>query len=596
MHQKKSPSALRCVHILRSLAAAIVLCCFVHGQNAAAASSPTASSTAASSSTASAAPWWKHALVYEIYPRSFQDSNGDGIGDINGIIQRLDYLQRMHVDAIWLTPIYPSPQVDFGYDISNYEAIDPTYGSMQDFDHLIAAARQHHVRVLMDMVMNHTSDQSPWFQESRSSRNNPKRDWYIWRDGKGPGIPPNNWQSAFGHSAWTYDPTTKQWYYHRFYSAQPDLNWRNPEVQKAMFNVCRFWLDKGVAGFRLDAVPELFEDPQFRDEKILPGKNVFGDPNELHNYQQNLPEVHVIMRRLRKLVDSYPGNRVLIGETYLPNIQDQLAWYGGKAGNELQLPMDMQVGFINKLDVNEFRTKINQAETELDGFMPLFVFDNHDNPRSWDRYGDGKNNAAIARIVASILLTTRNTALMYYGQEIGMVTTPPKTLAEVQDPVGRVGWPKDKGRDGERTPMQWDPGKNAGFSTAAKTWLPIPPSYKTVNVQVESAQPDSLLHWYQRLIALRTDDAAMHTGATIMVNTSDSSVLSYVRKNPGSGPSVLVAMNFTAQPRTVSYDLAPQGIHGQHATALAETPGLANSLDLRRVTLPPFAVFVGSVQ
>lgn len=556
---------------------------------------PAAAQSSNASST-NTTPWWKHAVVYEIYPRSFQDTNGDGVGDINGIIQRLDYLEKLKINAIWLTPIYPSPLVDFGYDISNYEAIDPLYGSMADFEHLIAAAKAHHIRVIMDMVMNHTSDQSAWFQESRSSRNNPKRNWYIWRDGKGPGIPPNNWQSAFGHSAWTYDPTTKQWYYHRFYAAQPDLNWRNPEVQKAMLNACRFWLDKGVAGFRLDAIPELFEDPQFRDEKVLPGRNDFGDPNIAKNLTSNLPEVHDVMRALRKLIDSYPGDRVLIGETYLPTIQDQLAWYGGKAGNEIQLPMDMQVGLINKLDVNDFRRKINQAETELDGYMPLFVFDNHDNVRSWDRYGDGKNNAAIARIVGAILLTTRSAALMYYGEEIGMVTTPPKTKAEVQDPVGKTGWPKYKGRDGERTPMQWDTSKNAGFSSAAKTWLPVAANYKTVNVQVESAQPGSLLNWYKQLIALRAANLAMRSGENIMVDTSDSHVLSYIRKNPGKGPSLLVAINFTAQPHTVSYDLRPQGIEGRQTTAVLETGGVAKTVDLDHVVLPPFAVFIGNVQ
>lgn len=544
---------------------------------------------------AQAAPWWKHSLIYEIYPRSFQDTTGDGVGDINGIIQRLDYLQHLGVNAIWLTPIYPSPLVDFGYDISNYEAIDPLYGSMADFDHLIAAGKARHIRVIMDMVMNHTSDKSPWFQESRSSRNNPKRDWYIWRDGKGPGKPPNNWQSAFGHSAWTYDPTTKQWYYHKFYAAQPDLNWRNPQVEKAMFDACRFWLDRGVAGFRLDAIPELFEDPQFRDEKVLPGKNVFGDPRLDQSLTDNLPEVHDVMRRLRKLVDSYPGDRVLIGETYLPNIQQQLQWYG-KNNDELQLPMDMQVGFINKLNVDMFRSKINDAETQLNGNVPLFVFDNHDNPRSWNRYGDGKHDAAIARIVATILLTTRSSALMYYGQEIGMVTTPPKTKAQVQDPVGKTGWPKVKGRDGERTPMQWDSGKNAGFSTAAKTWLPIPPSYKTVNVQVESGQPDSLLNWYSKLIDMRKNIAALHNGQNVMVDTSDPNVLSYLRKDPGQGPSVLVAMNFTDKPQAVSYSLQAEGIQGSHATALLEDEGLGKDVDLSHVMLPPFGVFIGQVQ
>jgi alpha-glucosidase len=215
--------------------------------------------------------WWKHALIYEIYPRSFQDSNGDGVGDLNGITQRLDYLKGLGVDAIWLSPIYPSPQVDFGYDISNYEAIDRPYGTMADFDRLVAEAKKRNIRIIMDMVMNHTSDKHPWFIESASSKTNPKRDWYIWRDGKGPGEPPNNWQSTFGHSAWKWDPKTSQWYYHRFYAEQPDLNWRNPAVERAMFGVYRFWLNKGVAGFRLDAVPTLFEDEQLRDEKVLPG-------------------------------------------------------------------------------------------------------------------------------------------------------------------------------------------------------------------------------------------------------------------------------------------------------------------------------------
>lgn len=543
-----------------------------------------------------ATPWWQHAVIYEVYPRSFQDTNGDGIGDLKGIIERLGYLQKLGVNAIWLTPIYPSPQKDFGYDISNYEAIDPMFGTMADFDHLLAAAKAHHIRVIMDMVMNHTSDQSPWFKESRSSLHNPKRNWYIWRNGRGPGIPPNNWQSEFGGSAWTYDPTTKQWYYHKFLAAQPDLNWRNPAVEKAMFNVCRFWLNKGVAGFRLDAVPELFEDAKFRNEKVLPGKNVYGEPNLDQSRTENLPEVHVVMRALRKLVDSYPGNRVLIGETYLPNIKDQLAWYGGAKHDELQLPMDMQVGFINELNVAEFRTKINQAETELDGYMPLFVFDNHDNPRSWNRYGDGKHDAAIARIIASILLTTRSADLIYYGQEIGMVTTPPKTLSEVRDPAGIRGWPKYKGRDGERTPMQWNPGKNAGFSTAPKTWLPIPASYKQTNVKMELEQPDSLLHWYRDLIKLRRSIPALYRGQNIMVDTSDPNVLSYLRKDKGAMSAVLVAMNFTNKPRTVSYKLAKEGITSSKAEGLLEDQGMKKEENLKHMTLPPFAVFLGKVR
>ena len=271
--------------------------------------------------------WWKHAVIYEVYPRSFQDTNGDGLGDIKGITQRLSYLKSLGIDAIWITPMYPSPQVDFGYDIADYEAIDPQYGTMGDFDNLMKAAKQQGIRVIMDMVMNHTSDQNPWFLESRSSKTNPKRDWYIWRDGKDGG-PPNNWQSWFGHSAWTYDPKTKQYYYHYFYVQQPDLNWRNPEVRKAMYDTMRFWLDKGVAGFRIDAISRLFEDPNLHDDPILPGTNAFGDPNIEHKYTDNLPEVHDVLKELRKLVDSYPGNPVLLSEADEPNIVELAKMYG----------------------------------------------------------------------------------------------------------------------------------------------------------------------------------------------------------------------------------------------------------------------------
>ncbi|MEJ2006861.1 MAG: alpha-glucosidase [Acidobacteriota bacterium] len=557
------------------------------------------------------APWWKHAVIYEIYPRSFQDTNGDGIGDLNGIIKRLGYLQKLGVNAIWLTPIYPSPQVDFGYDISNYEAIDPMYGTMADFDRLLAEAKKHHIRVLMDMVLNHTSDRHPWFIESRSSRDNPKRDWYVWSNGKpasAPGVtpymkkfehdgrvPPNNWESVFGGSAWQWDPGTKQFYYHKFYPQQPDLNWRNPQVRQAMYNVCRFWLDKGVAGFRLDAIETLFEDTELRNERILPGENAFGDPREDDSRTSDLPQIHDVMRQLRQVADSYPGDRLLVGETYTRNTRDLLSMYG-LHGHQLQLPMDTQVGFINKMDVKDFRRKIYEAENDLDGHMPLFVFDNHDNPRSWNRYGDGKHDAAIAKILATVLLTTRSVALMYYGQEIGMVTTPPKTRAEVQDPIGKIGWPKNKGRDGERTPMQWEASKNAGFSTADHTWLPVPASYRTVNVASEEQDPDSLLNWYRTLIALRRSNPALYSGANIMVDTKNPDVLSFLRKNTSGGPSVLVAMNFTDKPHTVSFNLKAQGIQSTTARTLLENGGVEKTVQLGHVALPPFAVLVAEVK
>jgi len=537
------------------------------------------------------APWWKHALIYEIYPRSFQDSNGDGIGDLNGITQRLDYLQGLGVDAIWLTPIYPSPQVDFGYDISNYQAIDPQYGTMADFDRLVAEAKKRKIRVLMDMVMNHTSDKHPWFLESESSKTNPKRDWYIWHDGKGPAAPPNNWQSVFGHSAWKFDPKTSQWYYHKFYPEQPDLNWRNPAVQRAVFGAFRFWLNKGVAGFRLDAVPTLFEDEQLGDEQVLPGANSYGDPNLDDSQTNNLPEVHQVMRDLRRVSNSYAGNRVLIGETYLPDIAELRKWYG-VSHDELQLPMDMQVGFVNKMDAAAFRTRIDQAEHDLDDDQPLFVFDNHDNARSWNRYGDGKHNVDIARVIATLLLATRSAAIMYYGEELGMTTTTPARVEDVKDPIGKIGWPKEKGRDGERTPMQWDGAPNAGFTAASATpWLPVPPSYKTVNVAIESREDDSLLAWYQSLIQLRRENPELHDGSLTMLNVNDNNVLSWLRKTE-DGQSVLVACNFTAQTQTVAFDLS---IVKQLKTLLV-TPGNPEPDSPSSVKLPPYGVYIGQVQ
>jgi alpha-glucosidase len=546
--------------------------------------------------------WWKHAVIYEIYPRSFQDSNGDGIGDLNGITERLDYLQSLGVNAIWLTPIYPSPQVDFGYDISNYEAIDPQYGTMADFDRLLAEAKKRNIGIIMDMVMNHTSDQHPWFIESKSSRTNPKRDWYVWRDGKGytpdgKPIPPNNWISDFGGSAWEWDPTTKQFYYHEFYKQQPDLNWRNPEVEKAMFGAVRFWLDKGVVGFRLDAIPSLFEDPQLRDEPYTGVIDAYGDRAVSDIYTNNLPEVHVVMRKLRALVDSYPGDRVLIGETYLPNIEELDKWYGGASHNELNLPMDMQIGFINKLDAGLFRQRIQDVETQIHGNQPLIVFDNHDNPRSWNRYGDGEHDEAIARIVATMLYTIRGTAMMYYGQEIGMVTTVPARKDDVKDPIGKIGWPKEKGRDGERTPMQWDDSKNAGFSTADVTWLPVAPDYKTVNVKTEEPVPDSLLNWYKKLIELRANNPALHEGALTMLDPTNPNVLSYVRKGPPGSPSVVVSLNFTAQPQTVLLNLSGTGVTGSTVkTLMTDDPSLQSTTSLNGIVLPPFASWIASVQ
>lgn len=581
---------------------------------------PTAAELRAAAMPSHDATWWKHAVVYEIYPRSFQDSNGDGLGDLNGITQRLPYLEKLGVDAIWIAPMFPSPQVDFGYDVSDYEAVDPPYGTLADMDRLIAEAGKHHIRVCLDWVVNHSSDKHKWFAESASSRTNAKADWYVWNDGKpldasAPDyvkkaahdgmMPPNNWESIFGGSAWTWVPARKQFYYHKFYAQQPDLNWRNPAVEKAMFDGMRFWMDRGVAGFRLDAVPTLFEDTQNRDEPVLRGVNGQGNPNLKDIYTSNLPEVHDVIRRMRQVVDSYsktgfPGSRVLIGETYLPNTVELDKWYGGEAQNELQLPMDMLVGFRDRgerLDTNYLRRYLMEVETQVHGSQPMLVFDNHDNVRSHDRYADGKNDAAIDRMIATVLLTTRATALMYYGEELGMPTTTPTRVEDVRDPTGRTNWPKEKGRDGERTPMQWDGSAQSGFSANAKTWLPIPANYTKLNVTAEEADPKSLLRWYERMIEFRRTNATMRDGGMVFVDNANPNVLSYVRTAPTGAKPVLVTMNLTAMPQTVNPGLAAAGVQGTKLrTLLTDVPALEKQEQATDIALPPYGSLVAEVQ
>jgi alpha-glucosidase len=556
---------------------------------------------AAAPAAADGEPWWRHAVIYEIYPRSFQDSNGDGTGDLNGIAQRLDYLQQLGVDAIWIAPIYPSPQVDFGYDVSDYQSVDPQYGTLADFDRLLSEARRRNIRVLLDMVLNHSSDQHPWFIDAARSRDSPTHDFYVWNGGKpdaaGHPQPPNNWVSLFGGSAWEFVPAVGQFYYHRFYRQQPDLNWRNPRVEQTMFAAMRFWLDRGVAGFRLDAITELFEDAKLRDAPVLGGTNALGDPNLSDIYTKNLPEVHGVMRRLRAMVDRYPDHRVLIGETYLAKTSDLDAWYGGTRHDELQLPMDTLVGLGDRLDANTFRQHLRESQTELHDSQPLLVFDNHDNVRSWDRFGDGVHDAQIARIVAALLLTARDVALMYQGQELGQRTATPKRVEDVRDPIGVRGWPREKGRDGERTPMQWDTSNaQAGFSTNPHTWLPVSSDYRTVNVASEVADPDSLLNWYRRLIALRRSNRALRSGRMVMLDTGNASVLSYARVS-ADGETVIVSLNMSPQPRSVSLGLAQAGVHGTHLTTLLASPGPAQEADASGPqTLPAYASWVAELR
>lgn len=533
--------------------------------------------------------WWQHAVFYEVYPRSFADSNNDGIGDLNGITSKLDYLKQLGVDAIWITPCFPSPQVDFGYDVSDYENIDPMYGTLKDFDRLVSEAKKRDMRIILDFVINHTSDQHKWFLDSKSSKNSVHRKWYVWRDGKAPGVPPNNWESTFGHSAWKFDPKTNQYYYHYFYAEQPDLNWRNPEVEKAMFDVTRWWYQRGVAGFRLDAVDTLFEDPDLRDNPILSETNKYGDPEMEDKYNKKLPEVHEVLQDLRKVADE--NGAVLIGETYTDEISELKRYYG-EHGNELQMPMDLMFGMVNKLSAPEFRRQIGAVDSA--GGWPVFVIGNHDNPRSYVRYGDGVHNDQIAKLMASLYLTLRGSPIMYYGEEIGMTNNDPVRKEDVQDPIGRIGWPKEKGRDGERTPMQWDTTTNAGFTTA-RPWLPVPPSYATHNVATELKDPDSILSFYQKLLALRHRSRALLDGEYIALNQDDPNVLSFLRKYKDE--AVLVVLNMSASPQKVSFDLTPQGYPSAKATTLLTTDNASvRTQNVQQIPLQHFGVYIASLE
>lgn len=530
--------------------------------------------------------WWQHAVFYELYPRSFADSNNDGVGDLKGITSKLDYLKDLGVDGIWITPCFPSPQVDFGYDVSDYENIDPMYGTLKDFDAMQAAAKQRGVRIVLDFVMNHTSDKHAWFIDSRSSRKSAHRDWYVWRDGRGPGKPPNNWESTFGHSAWQFDPKTKQYYYHYFYIQQPDLNWRNPAVEKAMFDVTRWWYKRGVAGFRLDAVDTLYEDPDLRDNPILPGKNKYGDPNMEDKYNKKLPEVHDALRNLRKVADE--SGAVLIGETWTSNI-DELKEYYGKNNDELQMPMDFMFTTVDKMSPPDFRKQI--AAVNASGGWPVYVVSNHDKVRSYVRYGDGQHNDQIAKVLAGLYLTLRGTPIMYYGEEIGMTNNDPKRKEDVRDPIGKTGWPQEIGRDGERTPMQWNTSANAGFSTA-KPWLPVPDSYKTHNVETELKDPDSILSFYKQVLALRHENKALLDGDYTALNENDPHVMSYLRKYKDQ--AVLVVLNMSAEPQKVSLDLSAQGFTSAKPKTLVTT--MKSNVDsLSQLSLDPFAVYIAEL-
>ena len=491
-------------------------------------------------------PWWKQAVFYHIYPLSFQDTTGNGMGDLQGILQRLDYLRELGVDALWISPCFPSPMADWGYDVSDYTDIHPDLGSLDTLDRLLEAAHGRGLRVLLDFVPNHTSDQHPWFRQSRAGRQDPKRDWYIWRDPGPQGGPPNNWLSYFGGTAWEPDPNTGQYYLHSFLKEQPDLNYRNPQVRQAMEAALRFWLDRGVDGFRVDAVLPVIKSSGFQDNppgaRPLLGRDIGPAGRQERLYNTNQPELHDLLREWRALLDGYPGDRMMVGEVYTLDTALAGKYYG--RNDELHL--------VFNLSLVNLPWQASLMWEYVEGFeaglppeaYPALVLGSHDEPRLATRVGDLQ-----ARVAAMMLLTLRGAPFIYYGDEIGM-TDCPIPLDQLRDPWPLVAGLPHLSRDPQRTPMQWEAAPSAGFIPQASApgraepWLPINPDHRLRNVQTQLADSRSQLSLYRRLLHLRRTSPALHAGSYRSAVGAPEGTYVYYRTQ--GEQELLVALNFTA--------------------------------------------------
>lgn len=515
-------------------------------------------------------PWWQSGVVYQIYPRSFKDTNRDGIGDLNGILEKLDYLQALGVQALWLSPFYPSPMVDFGYDVADYCNVDPLFGTLADFDRLVAEAHLRGLKIIIDWVPNHTSDQHPWFVEARSSREHPKRDWYIWRD------QPNNWGSFFGGPAWTLDPLTGQYYLHQFVKEQPELNWRNPELRAAMYETLRFWLRRGVDGFRMDVIGLIIKDRELRDnppnpdaDPNLPANDLFGRLLGVYNLDQD--EVHPILREIRAVLDEF-DDRCGIGELWGP--LDRWVRYYGENGYELQLPFNFRLMW-EPWQAEAMRRSVDSLEAALPPrAWPNYVLGNHDQPRLATRFG-GQSQA---RLAAMLLLTLRGTPTLYYGDELGLENGQ-IPIEKIQDPQGKnLGAART--RDVCRTPMQWEPGPFAGFSPV-EPWLPVSTDYLTRNVVTQAAEATSIYQLHRQLLHLRSATPALCGGAYAPIEVSAENCFVYRRE--ADGEVRLVVLNFSASPLQVALPGFKRG------TVLLSTHlDRQESLALEQVSLRPY--------
>ena len=552
--------------------------------------------------------WWQRAIFYQIYPRSFADGNADGIGDFIGMTAKLDYVRDLGIDAIWLSPHYPSPFLDCGYDIADYSAVGAEYGSLADFKTFLDAAHKRGIRIVLDLVLNHSSDQHAWFQESRSSRDNPKRDWYIWRDGQGDD-PPNNWASIFGGSAWELDPLTNQYYYHIFLTEQPDLNWRNPELKQAMWDTVRFWLDMGVDGFRLDAIATVFEHPDLPNHTLPQSADAILDANALHkkDYQELLrfqiqqPGVHALMQELRALIDTYPGDRVLIGE-------DEDLAYHGSGDNELHLVFNFPLMQTARLTPEHIRANQALRLAALPaGAWPCNTLGNHDGQRVWSRYGDGQYNQELARLHLALLLTLKGTPFLFNGEEIGMPDLELQQLSQLRDTMvvrqyhmmtEKMGISADDAltavlrstRDRCRSPLHWSDAPHAGFCPSDVTpWLAMHSSYTSgVSVAAQEGDPASLLSFYRNMLHLRHTTPALIAGDYQPLEPYSQDYLAFIRHDHETDQRCLVVLNFSDATQKLSIRFETMALRLLFSSqSHTEISLLVNVLQLR-----PFEVLI----
>jgi alpha-glucosidase len=566
--------------------------------------------------------WWQTAVFYQIYPRSFADGNGDGIGDFKGIIEKLDYLIDLGVDAIWLSPHFPSPNWDCGYDISDYTNVAPEYGTLEDFKTFLREAHARELRVILDLVLNHTSDEHPWFLESKSSRDNPKADWYIWVD-----TPPNNWQSCFDGEAWTYVPERGQYYYHYFMKQQPDLNWHNPEVKKAMWKAARFWLDLGVDGYRLDAIGTIYEDTHLTPHNVpfdLAGlrraselAQTPAEKKQIEKYwydmfknQWGQPGLHELMKELRAILDEYEGDRMLVGE------DDNIAFMGN-GNDELQLVFNFPLMRTDRITPSHIRRNQKERLTQLEALpmkgWPCNTLGNHDCSRIHTRYGDKLHDAALARLHAALVLTLKGTPFLYNGEEIGMTDYMLTDISQVKDTMGSwyyhaivtdMGVHPDEAmlrtaamtRDKNRTPMQWSNKPNAGFSPSnVTTWLPVNPNYKNgINVRDQQHNPSSLLNYYKHLLQVRKSSPALTAGEYIPLNSTAKDYFAFLRKSDEQ--TILVILNFSAEKLVLDFSRAKEITGHDLQILFSSAERLKTSKPPRGLIISPFEVFIAEVQ